>query len=335
MQVYFIGTCRGQQAVIANPGAAFQLWPVRFNKNPLILHLSHLQPYFCRGQPALCRVRRLEAQVHHRGERTPTIATDTTVKRRKTNRYPGAWFYPTLFFLAIWLLAFRWRGDATLLPGPAQVGAAFLGLWRNGVFVPDLLASLGRVCPGFLLAAALGLPLGLLCGRSRRVAAYTGNAMDFLRQIPPVALVPLLILWLGLGELPKLLVIFYASFFPILLAAELGAGQVDPKLLEMARLYHHGRGEVWRSVILPSALPSILAGLRLGLGYGWRSLVVAEMLAADKGLGALIVGARAFSRVDRMFVGVLAIGLAGLLLDFALKYLARLVPWQAPGGVQP
>ena len=115
--------------------------------------------------------------------------------------------------------------------------------------------------------------------------------------------------------------------FPILLAAELGVRQVDPDLIEMARLYH-GRTKaiLWR-IIVPSALPAMATGLRLGLGYGWRSLVVAEMLAAARGLGALIVEARGFGRVDQMLVGVLAIGLAGLALDQLLRLLESSLPW--------
>lgn len=226
-----------------------------------------------------------------------------------------------------WFLAANRTGDAFLLPGPSQVGTALYDLWREGRLLRDLGASLGRVGLGFALASVLGVPLGFAAGRAAGFARLIGSTLDFLRQIPPVALVPLLILWLGLGEAPKLLVIIYAAFFPIFLAAELGARQVDRNLLEVGLLYQRRRSVILRQIVIPSALPSVTAGLRLGLGYGWRSLVVAEMLAAARGLGALIVEARSFGQADRMLAGVLAVGAAGLILDQGLRACERLWPW--------
>ena len=227
----------------------------------------------------------------------------------------------------LWAIAAKRAGNDFLLPGPARVWTAFIELWRIGRFIPDLLVSLGRVGLGFLLASLMGMPLGFLAGRSSGFTRIAQGTLNFLRQVPPVALVPMLLLWLGLGEAPKLLVIIYASFFPIFLAAELGAREADPGLIEVGRLYHRGPIAVLRKVVIPAALPVVVTGLRLGLGYGWRSLVVAEMLAAARGMGALIVEARAFGRMDRMLVGVLAIGAAGTILDYALRALERLFTW--------
>ena len=235
----------------------------------------------------------------------------------------------------LWFFLAGQTANSFLLPGPGRVWRAGAELWQSGRLLRDLLASLGRVGVGFLLAAVLGLPLGFLIARRRTFARIARGGLDFLRQIPPVALVPVLLLWLGLGEGAKLFVIVYAAFFPILLAAELGVRQVDPDLIEMGRLYHRRSEEiVWR-VIVPYALPAMATGLRLGLGYGWRSLVVAEMLAAARGLGALIVEARGFGRVDQMLVGVLAIGGAGLLLDWLLRLLESALPWSGREGGAP
>lgn len=200
-------------------------------------------------------------------------------------------------------------------------------LWREGRLWTDLLVSIGRVGLGFLLALTIGLPLGFLTGRSLWFAAVSRYFFNFLRQIPPVALIPLLILWLGLGEAPKLLVIFFAAFFPILLGSESGARQVDPHLIEVGHLYRLRGFALLRTIVLPAALPSVITGMRLGLGYGWRSLVIAEMLAASRGLGALIVEARGYGRTDQILVGILAIGVAGMLLDLILKALERSTPW--------
>jgi len=240
-----------------------------------------------------------------------------------------------LAICAAWVALARRTGSAFLLPGPRQVWAAFVELWRNGRLAADLGASLARVGLGFLLAAAAGIPLGFLVGRSTGFARLVRGTLDFLRQIPPVALVPLLLLWLGLGEVPKLLVIVYAAFFPIFLAAELGARQVDPRLVEMGRLYRRRAPDILLQIVVPATVPAVITGLRLGLGYGWRSLVVAEMLAAARGLGALIVQARGFGRADQMFVGVLAIGLAGMVLDQGLRIFEAILPWpgQGRGGV--
>lgn len=232
-----------------------------------------------------------------------------------------------LVLLAAWAIAAGRAGDAFLLPGPADVWRALLELARSGRLAGGLLLSLARVCAGFLLAAACGVPLGILAGRSAWFTRASRGTLDFFRQVPAVALVPLFILWFGLGEASKLVVIFYASFFPVFLAAELGAEQADPLLVEAGRLYLRKPGAVLRRVILPSALPALMTGLRLGVGYGWRSLVVAEMLAAARGLGALIVEARGFGRTDAMLAGVLCIGAAGILLDRALSAAERAVPW--------
>lgn len=245
--------------------------------------------------------------------------------KRHLRRAAGNLAFPAIILILWSFLAGR-TANSFLLPGPSRVWRAGVELWQSGRLLRDLLASLGRVGVGFLLAAVLGLPLGLLLARRLTFARVARGGLDFLRQIPPVALVPVLLLWLGLGEGAKLFVIVYASFFPILLAAELGVSQVDPDLIEMARLYHGHKAILWR-IVVPSALPAMATGLRLGLGYGWRSLVVAEMLAAVRGLGALIVEARSFGRVDQMLVGVLAIGLAGLSLDQLLRLLESSLPW--------
>ena len=238
---------------------------------------------------------------------------------------------PLLLLLLCWIyFSCRVHNDL-LLPGPSRVWRAGLALWHDGRLWTDLFVSMGRVGLGFLMAVTVGLPLGLLAGRSPGFAAVSRDLLNFLRQIPPVALIPLFILWLGLGEAPKVLVIFYASFFPILLSSESGARQVDLHLIEVGRLYRLRGFAMLRTIVLPSALPSVITGMRLGLGYGWRSLVIAEMLAASRGLGALIVEARGYGRTDQILVGILMIGLAGTLLDLGIKALERFTPWVERG----
>jgi ABC-type nitrate/sulfonate/bicarbonate transport system permease component len=152
--------------------------------------------------------------------------------------------------------------------------------------------------------------------------------MTFLRNIPPLALVPVLILWFGIGEPSKLALILLSSFFPIFLGTTTGLSSVDPKLVEMGRSLGFSRMRILSEIMLSESVPSIVNGLRLGLGYSWRALVGAEMVAASSGLGYWILDAEEMARIDTVFAGIIVIGLLGILIDRA-AYLAatRLLPW--------
>lgn len=239
------------------------------------------------------------------------------------------------------ILLFLWQAASAaglfppfLAPSPAAVGRAFLSLLADGSLSKHLLVSFGRVLAGFALAFLFAFPLGILSGRSLRLQRLTGPLFEFFRHIPPIATIPLLILWFGIGELPKLAVIVLATFFPVFLNTEHGIRTVDPKLIEMGRVFGLSRRAIFLRLLLPAALPDIFLGIRLGLGYSWRSLIGAELIAATSGLGYLILDAEQMSRPDIVLVGIFAIGILGSMLDALFFKLGnRLLPWQKGGSL--
>lgn len=153
--------------------------------------------------------------------------------------------------------------------------------------------------------------------------------MEVFRHVPPLSLIPLLILWFGIGEVPKAIVIILASFFPIYLNMDDGFRRCDPKLLEVGRILGMNRWTQLRKIRLPAALPGILTGMKVGMGYSLRAIIGAEMIAADSGLGYLILDAQAMSRSDKVIIGILTIGALGLVLDGAFTLLTWLcLPWE-------
>ena len=230
--------------------------------------------------------------------------------------------------LALWALvsALGWV-NAFLLPPPARIWSAFLELSASGRLWDHLLVSLGRVGAGYLLAAALALSLGVLVVSIPGMARIVDPLLDFLRQVPPLALMPLALLWLGIGEAQKLGIIVLSCFFPIFLGLRGGFAQVDPRLIEVGRAAGFGRAEILRRIAIPAALPAVVVGMRLGLGYGWRALVGAELIASSAGLGYMILDAQDMARTDIVLVGVLMIGLIGLVSDWLLR---RAVGWWMP-----
>lgn len=219
--------------------------------------------------------------------------------------------------------------NVTILPGPEEVAAALWRLLLDGRLWGHLQVSLGRVSGGFLMALVFGLPAGLAVGAWSAVRRLLGPLLHFLRQIPPIAWIPVFILWLGIGEMSKLAVITYAAFFPIFLNTAAGVDHVAPGYLQMGRMLEFRWTENFRHIIWPAALPSIMAGIRLGLGNSWRALVVAEMIAAASGLGYLIVESRQRIETPEMYAGILVIGIVGLILDYLLVSLeAKLLTWR-------
>lgn len=239
---------------------------------------------------------------------------------------------PTVVFASvalIWWLSVRagWT-NAYLLPAPSAVIAALADLAASGALLKHTLVSLQRVILGFALSVALALPLAVLLSASRLARAVLDPLLEFIRQIPPLALIPLLILWLGIGEAQKLGIIVLASFFPVFLGFRGGISGVDPKLIEVGRIAGLARHEILMRIILPSALPELVVGLRISLGYSWRALVGAELIASSAGLGYMIVDAENLARTDIVLAGILVIGAIGLLSDLVLRLaVGRAFPW--------
>lgn len=235
-----------------------------------------------------------------------------------------------LALLSLWqLVSVREVFSPYLLPQPAQVAQAAAELYASGTLARHLFVSLQRVAAGFGLACALALPLGVLCALSRRFEAYCWLLLEFVRHVPPLAAVPLIILWAGIGEASKLTIIVLASFFPLFLNTYSGVHNVDPKLLEVGRSLHFNTWQQVRYIRLPAALEAIAVGMRLALGYSWRALIGAELIAATAGIGYLILDAEELSRPDVVLVGMLVIGLVGTAIDYLfLLLLNALFPWR-------
>lgn len=222
---------------------------------------------------------------------------------------------PVLILAIWWWLTTYTTVPAILLPSPQSVLAAFARLIESGELLGHIAASGFRALSGFALATAVGLSLGLWLSRSKIAFESTDLLINALRVTPPLALIPLLILWFGIEEAPKIAVVFLSGFFPIYLNTLSAFKSVDPKLLEVAANLRMTDKEVFRLVLWPAALPGILTGLRIGFGYCWRALVGAELIAASTGLGFMISESGEYLKTDCVFVGIITIAVLGILMD--------------------
>ncbi len=236
-------------------------------------------------------------------------------------------FFLGLLFL--WQLACdRGWTSGRILASPLRILEAFAALCRSGELPRHVLASLGRILGGYLLAAPLGVGLGLLLGVSRRLRYFGEPLLAVLRPIPPLAWVPLAILWFGLGNGPAYFVTAIAAFFPIFTNTLSGVENVPKRCLEVARIFGAGKSLQLTDIVLPSALPFIAAGLRVGLMVAWMSVIAAEMVSSSHGLGSFIESSQEMLDTPAVMVGMMTIGLVGVAMDLVLKRLERrLLRW--------
>ena len=233
------------------------------------------------------------------------------------------WALPVLLVVS-WQLASRmgWL-SSRILPEPWAVAKAFRTLAVSGELWTHLRVSLWRAAAGFGLGAGVGLLLGLLNGSSRRAATLLDTTLQMIRNIPALALIPLVILWFGIDEAAKLFLLSVGVFFPVYLNTFHGIRSVDTGLIEMARSYGLSGWPLYRDVILPGALPSILVGVRFALGLVWVLLIVAETISAQAGIGYMTMNAREFLQTDVVLVGVLLYALLGKAADWSARGLER------------
>ncbi len=216
------------------------------------------------------------------------------------------------------------------LPPPSRVLAAGWRVLASGDLFVHIGASLVRVLGGFAAAALVATPLGIGIGLWPWIEDIADPVVEFLRPIPPIAWIPLGILWFGIGDAQNMFIIFLGAFFPILLNTIAGVRRVDRTLVWGALTLGGRRPQIIREIVLPSALPLILAGLRIGLGVGWMALVAAELVAARSGLGFMIQSARYAFRTERVILGMAVIGILGLTMDRVMRDVEkRLAPWAA------
>ncbi|WP_426115540.1 ABC transporter permease [Massilia sp. PWRC2] len=211
---------------------------------------------------------------------------------------------------------------ANLLPAPSQVVETIIWLGGHGLAGHVVSSSL-RVLLGFVAGATLGVVLGAAVAVSRRTEAVLDPTLQALRAIPSLAWVPLLLLWFGIDETPKLVLIAIGAFFPVYMGAVAGIGGVDRKLVEVGRLYRLGQLALLRRVLLPAALPSLMTGLRNGLGLAWMFMVAAELIAASRGLGYLLSDGRETSRADIVLAAIVLLAMLGKASDAAMRALEK------------
>jgi len=233
------------------------------------------------------------------------------------------WAVPAVV-LIVWEIASKSGWLSTrVLPEPASVVTAFCGLLASGELWHHVAVSSGRALAGLAVGGGLGLMLGLLTGTFRIAETLLDTSLQMVRNIPALALIPLVILWFGIDESAKLFLVAVGVFFPIYLNTFHGIRSVDKGLIEMARSYGLTGWPLYRHVILPGALPSVLVGLRFSLGLMWVLLIVAETISAQAGIGYLTMNAREFLQTDVVLVGILLYALLGKLADVLAKALER------------
>ena len=239
-----------------------------------------------------------------------------------------SWVVPILLLLTWELLARAGVIAANILPAPSSVGITAWHLTQTGELPHHLWESLKRAAIGLALGGSIGLVLGIATGFSRLAEAIVDRNIQIVRAIPFLAILPLVMVWFGVGESGRYFLVALGTLFPVYLNTVLGIRQVDPKLLEMGRVIGLSRLQLVRSAILPGALPSILLGVRLALTNAWLALVIAETVGAPAGIGFMATNAREFLQTDVIVLVIVLYALIGLTTDLIARALERrLLAW--------
>ncbi len=233
------------------------------------------------------------------------------------------------FFFVLWsILTYGGFVDPLFLPSPGRVLQAGIDLFHELGFTVDILNSVYRVMMGFIMAAILGVPIGLIMGTFKVAEAFTEPVVGFIRYMPASAFIPLFILWLGIGDVEKIAIIFVGSFFQLVLMVAVVAKNVHKDMLETAYTLGAKRFQVIRKVLLPASLPGIVDTLRIIVGWAWTYIIVAELVASASGIGYMIISSQRMLRTGNIIFGILTIGMLGLVTDFFFKWLYnKLFPW--------
>ena len=248
--------------------------------------------------------------------------------------------YWSLAGLAFGLLLLVWAAltysgwvPPLFLPTPGAVVDGAVLLFSEFDLMKDITASVARVTSGFLLAAVIGVPLGVLMGSLKIFEAFFEPFLGFIRYMPASAFIPLFILWLGIGESEKVAVIFFGTFFQLTLMVMDVTKNVSQELIDTSYTLGVSKRSVFWRIILPASMPGIMDTLRITFGWAWTYLVVAEIVAASSGLGYMIMQSQRFLKTAHIIVGILVIGVIGIIIDLAFKWLyQRLYPWMGKGG---
>lgn len=254
------------------------------------------------------------------------------IPKQETKRGVGYWIlYCALpvALVVIWQVASSAGVIASYaMPSPLKIIQTTIQYIENGELVSSILVSLIRVLEGFALALVLASALGVLVAIFPKVETMTDLVLQIIRPIPPIAWIPLAILWFGIGQSSKVFIIFLGAFFPIFVNTVDGIQNIDGKYFELAQVYEVPKKELIRKIMIPGALPSIMTGIRLGLGNAWVCVVAAEMIGAVSGVGFMLSNGRSLSRPDIVILGMLLVGILGKIMDDVLRKLReKLITW--------
>lgn len=234
---------------------------------------------------------------------------------KKEIKQPYSWLGVSIVLL-IWMIVSEMeRYSPYVLPSPEKVGNTFLKMVQSGEIFVDIIISYGRILRGFTIAFLLAFLLAILRVVWPMTEKWYRYLVEFFRNVPPLSMIPLLILWCGIGETTKTIIIVLASFFPMYLNIIKGFTECDKGLLEVGEVFGYSRRKKITHILLPYALTDILVGMRIGMGYSWRAIIGAEMVAASTGLGHMILFAQRMSRTDKVIIGIFIIGIVGLVTD--------------------
>lgn len=238
--------------------------------------------------------------------------------------------YAAEYFLLIAIVLIVWivmddmgKLNPVIMPSPSKVVNTVISLFESGILLSHLTVSVGRVLKGYLLAALLGIVLGILIGLSKHLERLTELLVQIIKPIPPIAWIPLVILWFGIGESGKVFLIFLGGFFTILINVVDGIRNTDVKYIEVSRSMETPFLKHVFMLVIPAAAPSVFTGLRTGLSSCWMCVVAAELVSSTTGLGYMIMNARQFGQTDVVIVGMLTIGIIGKIMDSILKLVEK------------
>jgi sulfonate transport system permease protein len=238
------------------------------------------------------------------------------------------WLVPFGLIVVWQILAQAGVITTRILPAPTQIGEAAIRLLQSGELVRNVGISLWRAASGFIIGGGIGLFLGVLNGINVTAERLLDSSLQMIRNIPHLAMIPLVILWFGIGDQARIFLVVLGVFFPIYINTFHGIRSIDPNLIEMGRVYGLSRRKLFWQIILPGALPNVLVGLRYALGLMWLTLIVAETIAANSGIGYMAMNAREFMQTDVVVLSILLYALLGKLADVAVRILEHWwLPW--------
>ncbi|MCK4787891.1 MAG: ABC transporter permease [Desulfobacteraceae bacterium] len=253
---------------------------------------------------------------------------DTNIRKSLMNFITALCAFATL--IAVWyIIYFTGVIKPVLFPPPHIVFQKAVFLFTKGNLLMDMLVSMQRVLLGVLGGVGVAVPVGFLLGWNERLGSFFQPLINFFRALPPIALIPLVIIYFGIGELAKTIVLFYAAFFASVVVLYEGISSIDPIFIRAARTLGASGGEIFLKVVFPLSVPHILTALRVSLGVSWATLVAAELIAAQKGLGAVIQDASNYFQIAVIYMGISLIGLLALIMDMIIRWVTKFFTrWQ-------